>query len=103
MTNQNTTLALLLHAVIQIGLPASKTCCLFSGICIQLAGGTIACKCKSKLTIALSSTEAEYMAACDLGRMCLFVCSILWDLEIPQEAATIAYKDNDGCTALGNA
>jgi hypothetical protein len=26
----------------------------------------------------------------DVGRMCLFVRSILWDLNIPQEAATIA-------------
>ena len=43
------------------------------------------------------------MAACDVGRMALFVRSILWDLGIPQEAATIAYEDNDGCTAMGNA
>ncbi len=35
--------------------------------------------------------------------MCLFVRSILWDLDIPQEAATVAYKYNDGCTAMGNA
>ncbi len=35
--------------------------------------------------------------------MALFVRSILWDLDIPQEAATIAYEDNDGCTAMGNA
>ncbi len=75
----------------------------FSGICIQLAGGTIAYKTKFQPTVALSSIEAEFMAACDVGRMCLFVCSILWDLGIPQEAATMAYEDNDGCTAMGNA
>jgi hypothetical protein len=43
------------------------------------------------------------MAACDVGCMSLFVRSILWDLDIPQEAATIAYEDNNGCTAMGNA
>jgi hypothetical protein len=43
------------------------------------------------------------MAATDVGRMCLFVRSILWDLGIPQEAATVAYEDNDGCTAMANA
>jgi hypothetical protein len=43
------------------------------------------------------------MAACHIGRMPLFVRSILWDLDIPQEAATITYEDNDGCTAMGNA
>ena len=35
------------------------------------------------------------MAACDVGRMTLFVRSILWHLDIPQEAATVAYEDND--------
>ena len=75
----------------------------FSGICIQLVGGTIAYKTKFQPTVALSSTEAEFMAACDVGRMSLFVRSILWDLDIPQEAATIAYEDNDGCTAMANA
>jgi hypothetical protein len=43
------------------------------------------------------------MAAVDIGQMCLFVQSILWDLNIPQEAATLAYEDNNGCTAMGNA
>ena len=39
----------------------------------------------------LRSTEAEFMAAYDAGKMILFVRSILWDLGIPQEAATILY------------
>ena len=52
--------------------------------------------------VALSTTEAEFMAACNVGRMSLFVRSILWDLDVPQEA-TIAYEDNDCCTAMGNA
>jgi hypothetical protein len=80
-----------------------KTRRLFSGICIQLAGGTIAYKTKFQPTMALSSTEAEFKVVCDVGRMRLFICSILWDLDIPQEAATVAYKDNDGCTLMGNA
>jgi len=56
----------------------------FSRICIQVAGGTIAYKTKFQPTVALSSTKAEFMAACDVGRMCLFVRSILWDLDVPQ-------------------
>ncbi len=43
------------------------------------------------------------MVACNVGRISLFIRSILWDLDIPQKAATIAYEDNDGCTAMGNA
>jgi hypothetical protein len=44
-----------------------KTRHLFSGICIQLAGGTIAYKTKFQPTVALSLAEAEFMAACDVG------------------------------------
>jgi hypothetical protein len=47
--------------------------------------------------------EAEFMAACNTAKMILFVRSVLWDLNIPQEAATMLYEDNDGCTAMGNA
>ncbi len=43
------------------------------------------------------------MAAYDTGKMILFVRSVLWDLDIPQEAAALLYDDNDGCTAMGNA
>jgi hypothetical protein len=43
------------------------------------------------------------MAECNVGRMCLFVRSLLWDLDIPQEAATVAYEDNNRGTAMGNA
>ena len=75
----------------------------FGGSCIRLAGGTIAYKSKFQPTIAGSSTEAEFMAAYDTGKMILFIRSILWDLGIPQEAATVLYEDNDACTAMGNA
>ena len=75
----------------------------FGGVCMRLAGGTVAYKTKFQPTVAGSSTEAEFMAAYDAGNMILFVRSILWDLGIPQEAATILYEDNDACTAMGNA
>ncbi len=58
---------------------------------------------KFQPTVALSSTEAEFMAACNAGKMSLYICSVLWDLNIPQEAATITYEDNDACTAMANA
>ena len=43
------------------------------------------------------------MAAYDTGKMILFIQSVLWDLHVPQEAATVLFEDNDGCTAMGNA
>ena len=75
----------------------------FGGTVIRLAGGTIAYKSKFQPTVAGSSTKAEFMAAYDTGKMILFVRSVLWDLDIPQEAATVLYEDNDACTAMGNA
>jgi hypothetical protein len=80
-----------------------KTCCSFTGCCMCLAGGTIAYKTKFQPTVALSLTEAKFMAACDAGKMSLYIRSILWDLHVPQEAATITYEDNNACTAMANA
>jgi hypothetical protein len=80
-----------------------KTRCSFTGICMHLAGGTIAYKIRFQPTVAHSSTEAEFMAACDTGKMSFDIRSVLWDLNITQEAATITYKDNDTCTTMANA
>ena len=73
------------------------------GVCLHLAGGTIAYKTKFQPTVALSSTEAEFMAAGDSGKMILYVRSILYDLQIPQDAASVAYEDNDEATAMADA
>jgi hypothetical protein len=72
------------------------------GVCFRLAGGPVAWKAQLLPTVALSSTEAEYMEATVAGRMSLYIRSIMWDLQIPQEAATILYEDNDGATAMAN-
>ncbi len=80
-----------------------KTRCSFGGSCLRLAGGTVACKSQFQPTVAGSSTEVEYMSAYYTGKMILFVRSVLWDLGIPQEAATLLYEDNDACTAMANA
>jgi hypothetical protein len=79
-----------------------KTRCSFSGSCVCFAGGTITYKTKFQPMVAGSSTEAEFMLACDTGKMILFIRSILWHLNIPQEAATLLYEDNDACTAMAN-
>jgi hypothetical protein len=69
---------------------------------MRLAGGTIAYKTKFQPTLAGSSTEAEFMAAYDAGKMILFFRSILWDLGIPQEAAMLLYKESNTCMAHKN-
>jgi hypothetical protein len=39
------------------------------GICMRLAGGMIAYKTKFQPTVAMLSTEAEFMATCDASKM----------------------------------
>jgi hypothetical protein len=80
-----------------------KTCCSFGGSCLCLAGGTVAYKTQFQPTVAGSSTEVEYMLAYYTGKMILFLRSVLWDLGLPQEAATLLYEDNDACMAMANA
>ena len=74
-----------------------------TGMIGRLAGGTITYKTKFQDIVALSSTEAEFIAACDAGKTCLYIRSILEDLGIPQDQATILYEDNKGAIAMANA
>lgn len=56
-----------------------------TGIIIKYAGGTIYFKTKFQTTIAMSSTEAEFTAACDVAKAILYIRSILGEINIPQE------------------
>ena len=75
----------------------------FAGFCLMLNGACVSYKSRLQPTVAQSSTEAEFINYSDTARACLYVRSILWDLGVPQEAATILYGDNDGATAMANA
>jgi hypothetical protein len=70
---------------------------------IMIAGGAVGWKANLLPTVAMSSTEAEFMEAAIIGRMMLFCRSIMWDLGIPQCAATVGYEDNDACTSMAMA
>ena len=74
----------------------------FTGGNMQLAGATVAYNTRLQPTVAMCSTEAVCMAARDAGKISLFVRSILYDLEFPQEAATILYEDNEGAIGMSN-
>jgi hypothetical protein len=77
----------------------------FGGVIImmRMAGGPVAYKGKLQPTVAGSSTQADFMMTYYGGRMSLYLRSILWDLGVPQDAATILYEENDGATAMANA
>jgi hypothetical protein len=74
-----------------------------TGILLLYAGGTVGYRCKYQDVIAHSSTEAEFTAACDAGKMILFFRSILEDLGLEQQNATVLYEDNNGALLMANA
>ena len=74
-----------------------------TGIVVMYAGGVVGYKCKYQDVIAHSSTEAEFTAACDAGKMILFFRSILEDLGYEQTHATVLYEDNNGALMMANA
>ncbi len=63
----------------------------------------MAYKTKLQDTIATSCKESEFMAAYDHAKMLLYIHSVMWDLNIPQEAASKLYEDSNACTAMANA
>lgn len=65
-----------------------------TGIAIMYAGGILRYKCNQDV-IAHSSTEAEFTAACDAGKMA--------DLGMEQDKATVLYEDNSGALLMANA
>ena len=74
-----------------------------TGVLLMFAGGAVGYRCKYQDTIAHSSTEAEFTAACDAGKMILFFRSILQDLDLEQTNATVLYEDNSGALLMANA
>ena len=74
-----------------------------SGIILTIAGGCILYKTKYQDTVALSTTEAEFTAACDAGKAILYVRSILDEINAPQDTATTLFIDNNGALLMGNA
>jgi hypothetical protein len=74
-----------------------------TGIILMFAGGVVGYRTRFQDTIAHSSTEAEFTAACDAGKLILYFRSLLEDMEISQPNATLLYKDNNGALLMANA
>ena len=74
-----------------------------SGMVMFLAGGAIHYKTKLQNIVSHSSTEAEFIAACDAAKMAIYLRTILEDIGLPQEEATMLYEDNTGALMMANA
>ena len=70
---------------------------------MRLAGGVVGYKAGLLPTVAMSSTEAAFVEAVVMGGIFLYCRSVLWDMGVPQCAATVAYEDTDACTMMTQA
>ena len=71
-----------------------------TGYIFMISNAAVTWQSKRQPTVALSSTEAEYMAACQAAREAVWLRALLKDLGYPQHDATVLYGDNQGCLAL---
>jgi len=74
-----------------------------SGSTFFLAGAPIMYKTKMQPTVAMSSTEAEFVAASETGKMVLYIRSILDALGLCIQDATPMHIDNAGARQMANA
>jgi hypothetical protein len=66
-----------------------------SGYVFIMAGGAITWRSKKQTTVALSSTEAEYIALSEVGCEVCWLRNLCNELGFPQTAPTLLKGDND--------
>ena len=67
---------------------------------IMMNGGPISWKSRRQDSVALSTSEAEYMAASEVGKEILYLRALLRDVGHEQLAPTDIYEDNLACIAM---
>ena len=73
-----------------------------SGWIFLLNGAAVSWSSKPQQTAALSSTEAEYIAACSATQETMYLRAVLRDLGFAQGEATPLHADNTGCIQIAN-
>ena len=71
-----------------------------SGYVFKLGGATISWKSKRQSVVALSSTEAEYVALSSAAQETVWLRHLLSSIGFEQSHPTILYEDNQGAIAL---
>ena len=74
-----------------------------TGYALTIAGAAVYYKSKFQDCISLSSTEAEFQAACEAAKSILYVRSILQEIGLEQEDASTLYIDNNGALLMADA
>lgn len=71
-----------------------------SGFLFKYNGGAIAWACRKQSCIALSTTEAEYVALAEASQEAIWIRRLLDDFGEEQRLATTMYEDNQSCLKL---
>jgi hypothetical protein len=73
-----------------------------SGYVFMIGGGAIAWSLKKQSRTALSTAEAEYVAATHAVKQLLWHRSLLRELDIPQNKTSILQSDNQAAIAISH-
>ena len=71
-----------------------------SGYVFMLGSGAISWRSKKQTIIALSSTEAEYVALSEAAREAIWLRSLLIEMELSQNSPIVIKGDNDGSLVI---
>jgi hypothetical protein len=73
-----------------------------SGYVITLAGGAVSWASKKQATIALSTAEAEYIAAAHVAKQVLWHKHLFEELSVPVPSTLTIFSDNQAAVAIGH-
>ena len=71
-----------------------------SGYILKLFGGSISWDCRKQTCVALSSTEAEYIALAEACQEKVWIHRLLQDMQFKKDQATVVLDDNQRCLKL---
>lgn len=73
-----------------------------TGVIAFFGKAPIAWISKKQTSVALSSSEAELVAACEATKLCKFFLTLFAELKLPQQQPVTLYEDNSGTIHLAN-
>ena len=74
-----------------------------SGMCLCFAGAPVIYCARFQPTVSQPSTEAKFIAEAEVGKLALYLHSLLNGLGVDQDVATPLHKDNNAAIAMANA
>ena len=70
-----------------------------SGYVLMLNGAAVSWRSKRQSTVALSTAEAEFVAASSLVQEVIYLRKLLTNMGFPQTEPTVIFEDNECCVA----